>query len=44
MALSDTLTHPAFITGIGTILGYAAILLVLTVVVFGIPFLLFWFL
>jgi len=39
-----TLTHPAFLTGAGTVLGYAVILLVLTAVVFGVPFLLFTFL
>ncbi|GEM_PF-2123673 len=44
MGLSNTITHPAFLTGVGTILGYAIMLLVLTIVVFGIPFLLFSFL
>jgi len=41
MALADDLNHPAFLTGVGTIIGYSIILLVLTTVVFGIPFLIF---
>lgn len=41
MALADDLNHPAFLTGVGTIIGYGIILLVLTAVVFGIPFLIF---
>jgi Na+-transporting NADH:ubiquinone oxidoreductase subunit NqrD len=41
MTLADDLKHPAFLTGVGTILGYGVILMVLTAVVFGIPFLIF---
>lgn len=41
MELRSQLTHPAFLTGISTIVGYSLILLVLTAVVFGIPYLLF---
>ena len=41
MALADDFKHPAFLTGVGTIIGYSLILLVLTAVVFGIPFLIF---
>lgn len=40
MELPTEFSHPAFFTGVGAILGYGMILLVLTAVVFGIPYLL----
>ena len=43
MALTDDLSHPAVLTGVGTIVGYAVILAVLTAVVFGVPALAFWY-
>jgi len=44
MDLPDELDHPAFLTGVATILGYGIMIGVLTAVVFGIPYLLFSFL
>lgn len=44
MELPNELTHPAFFTGVGAVVGYGIILLVLTIIVFGLPFLLFSFL
>lgn len=44
MELQDELTHPAFFSGVGAIVGYVLIMIVLTVVIFGIPYLLFSFL
>jgi len=41
MELPSELTHPAFFTGVGAIIGYGLILAVLTAVVFGIPYLIF---
>lgn len=41
MDLPVDINHPAFLTGVGAIVGYGLILLVLTAVVFGIPFLIF---
>lgn len=41
MELPTELTHPAFKTGVGAIVGYGLILVVLTAVVFGIPYLIF---
>ncbi|WP_330630624.1 hypothetical protein [Halocatena halophila] len=40
MAL-NRLQHPAFRTAIGTALGYGALLLVMTVVLFAIPYAIF---
>jgi hypothetical protein len=44
MEFPDELDHPAFLTGVATILGYGIMIAVLTAVVFGIPYLLFSFL
>lgn len=41
MELPVDINHPAFLTGVGTIVGYGLMLIVLTAVVFGIPFLIF---
>ncbi|MHB9285573.1 hypothetical protein ACKVMT_00865 [Halobacteriales archaeon Cl-PHB] len=41
--LSD-LDHPAWLTAAGTVAGYGAILLVLTLLLFALPYLLFTFL
>jgi hypothetical protein len=38
--LSD-FDHPAWITAVGTVAGYGAILLVLTVLLFAVPYLVF---
>ena len=38
--LSD-LDHPAWLTAAGTVAGYGAILLVLTVLLFGLPYIVF---
>ena len=43
MGLLDKATHPAVLSGIGAIIGYATILAVLTIVVFAIPYLAFLF-
>jgi len=43
MAISKKLGHPAFLTGVGTIIGYALILAVLTLIAFGLPYLAFWY-
>ncbi|WP_431358923.1 hypothetical protein [Halovenus amylolytica] len=43
MASSKKLGHPAFLTGVGTILGYTIILAVLTLIAFGLPYLAFWY-
>lgn len=39
MAVSDKLTHPAFLTGVGTMVGYGLMLAALTIIAFGIPYL-----
>jgi hypothetical protein len=44
MEFPDELEHPAFLTGVGTIVGYGLMIGILTAVVFGIPYLLFLFL
>jgi len=44
MELPGELEHPAFLTGVATVLGYGLMLGALTAVVFGIPYLLFTFL
>ena len=41
MELPNELSHPAFFSGLGAIVGYAVILVVLTVIVFGLPYLFF---
>jgi len=41
MELPNELTHPAFFTGVGAVVGYGLMLAVLTAVVFGIPYLVF---
>lgn len=43
MALPNKLTHPAFLTGLGTVVGYGIILAVLTIIAFGLPYLVFWY-
>jgi hypothetical protein len=43
MALLDEVTHPAVLSGLGAVVGYGVILAVLTIVVFGIPYLAFWY-
>lgn len=44
MELPGEIEHPAFLTGVATIVGYSLILGVLTAVIFGIPYLIFSFL
>lgn len=41
MELPNEFSHPAFFTGLGAIVGYAVIVIVLTVVAFGLPYLFF---
>ncbi|MFC3957285.1 hypothetical protein [Halovivax cerinus] len=33
--------HPAWLTGVGTVVGYGIILAILTIVLFGLPYLVF---
>ena len=40
----DALTHDSFLTGASTVAGYGAILVLLTLLLFGLPYLLFEFL
>lgn len=44
MELPGQFDHPSFVTAIGTVTGYLLILLVMTVLLFGIPFAAFSFL
>lgn len=41
MELPNELSHPAFFTGVGAIIGYGLILAFMTAVIFGIPYLIF---